>query len=107
MNRKQRRLLNKGDLETRKSKIDEADKVLRQKEQAMNNAIVIRGKEYASYIVQSELLPIIRDVLHVDLKASDEQIALFEEKFKARFSKRVESLGKDKKLDETNLESKS
>ena len=103
MNRKQRRQLNKGDLETRKNKLEDADKALRQKEQYINQMIVSQGKEYASYIVQTELMPIIRDVLHINLKVSDEQITIFEEAFKKKFSKRVEGLGiANEKVDKVN-----
>lgn len=93
MNRKGRRLLNKGDLDTRAQRIENSEKSIRENISNFDDLVLKKGKEFASMVIQKEMLPIIRDVLHSDLKASDEQIAIFETKFKDRFSKRLEGLG--------------
>ena len=90
----------KGDLETRAQRIEDGEKAVREHVQQLKNKIanfdqqvIEKGKEFASAVIQVEYMPIVRDVLHTDLKASDEQIAIFEEKFMDRFKKRLEGLG--------------
>jgi hypothetical protein len=95
VNRKQRRELTKGDKNSQIQKIAEADRALKQQAMNIDKCIVDKGKEFASAVVQTEFMAIARDTLHTDLKATDEQIAIFEEKFKERFTKRLEGLGND------------
>ena len=95
MNRRDRRHLNKGDVNTQKERVLESDKFLRQKEQAMNQYIINQGKQFASTVIQMEFMPIVRDVLSKDLKCNDEQIAMFEEAFKKKFDSRLEGIGKN------------
>jgi hypothetical protein len=92
LNRKDRRSLNKGDLNTRSERINQAEKNLRERLDHIDREVVHQGKMFASAVIQQEYMPMIRDVLHFDLKASDEQIAIFEEKFNERMKKRLDSM---------------
>lgn len=101
MNRKERRSLNnsKGGLDARAGRVENAEKIFQQKLRNFDNLVIEKGKEFASAIITMEIMPIMRDVMHYDLNATDEQIAIFEEQYMQRFQKRMEGLGKDEKTD--------
>lgn len=118
MNRAQRRNLVKGDIETRvqrikdaenelRRRLDAADKEIERRMKAIDDAIIQKGKEFASEVIQIEYMPIVRDVLYKDLKANEEKITIFEEKFMERFKKRLEELGAKDEATTQNTEAET
>lgn len=120
MNRKERRRLTQGDKKQVQNNLKEINQRAKnfeyqaqQQMAMMDQHINQRAKEIVALVLKNEFMPIVRDVLGLDLKVDEERIAKFEECFEKRKDTRLEKIDelrqeieeqKKKLLEDTNVE---
>jgi len=99
MNRASRRKVTKGDKATIQDNLKQANQKTQNLHNQLQNRIASidlqineRAKQVSALVIKHEFMPIVRDVLAIDLGVDDERVAKFEKFFETRKDKRLEKI---------------
>ena len=81
--------------------IQNTDILLKTRLASLDGEVLNRGKEIASLIMEREYLPILRDVLMIDLKIDEARLEIFESFLRKRLDRRLGEIAQKADIKET------